>query len=68
MKLDFYNHFVMSRRALLKGSAAASAAAVSGGLALTAGSQAASAADDLRAKILQIPGVGKGSPTDADWQ
>ena len=22
----------------------------------------------LRAQILQIPGVGKGSPTDADWQ
>ncbi|WP_292238330.1 sugar ABC transporter substrate-binding protein, partial [Mesorhizobium sp.] len=25
-------------------------------------------ADDLRAKILQIPGVGKGQPTDADFQ
>ena len=26
------------------------------------------AQDDVRAQILQIPGVGKGSPTDADWQ
>ena len=24
--------------------------------------------DDIRKQILQIPGVGKGSPTDADWQ
>ncbi len=22
----------------------------------------------LRSQILQVPGVGKGSPTDADWQ
>ena len=28
----------------------------------------ASAQDNLRAEILKIPGVGKGSPTDADWQ
>ena len=26
------------------------------------------AQDNLRAQLLQIPGVGKGSPTDADWQ
>ena len=26
------------------------------------------AADDLRSAILKIPGVGVGSPTDADWQ
>ncbi len=26
------------------------------------------AQDNLRAEILKIPGVGKGSPTDADWQ
>ncbi len=26
------------------------------------------AQDDLRAEILKIPGVGMGSPTDADWQ
>ena len=26
------------------------------------------AEDDLRAQILQIPGVGKGQPTDADFQ
>ena len=29
---------------------------------------AGSAQDNLRAQILKIPGVGKGSPTDADWQ
>ena len=69
MKVDFYNHFVMSRRALLKGTAAASAAAVTGGLGLTVGTpRATAAAAELRAQILQIPGVGKGSPTDADWQ
>ena len=28
----------------------------------------ATAQDDVRAQILQIPGVGMGSPTDADWQ
>src|SRR5690606_30088120 len=28
----------------------------------------ASAQDNLRAEILKIPGVGAGSPTDADWQ
>ena len=28
----------------------------------------AMAQDSLRAQILQVPGVGKGSPTDADWQ
>ena len=42
-------------------------AAPSGG-ALGALTRAASAQDNLRAEILQIPGVGKGSPTDADWQ
>ena len=26
------------------------------------------AAADIRSAILQIPGVGVGSPTDADWQ
>ena len=30
--------------------------------------RAARAQADLRAEILKIPGVGMGSPTDADWQ
>ncbi|PRH85960.1 sugar ABC transporter substrate-binding protein [Labrys okinawensis] len=44
--------------------------AAMGSLGVTAAPQPAVAdeASDLRAKILQIPGVGKGSPTDADWQ
>lgn len=36
--------------------------------ALAAGALPAAAQDDVRAQILQIPGVGMGSPTDADWQ
>src|SRR5262245_63611201 len=36
--------------------------------ALGAFSGRASAQDSVRAQILQIPGVNKGSPTDADWQ
>ena len=67
MKLELYNHALAvhaSRRNFMKG-----AAALAAGTAL-AGSFAgkALAQGDLRAQILQIPGVGKGSPTDADWQ
>ena len=36
--------------------------------ALMAGALPAVAQDDVRAQVLQIPGVGMGSPTDADWQ
>jgi len=64
MRVDLYN--LLSRRSLLKGSAAASALGVAGALGAFTGS--AHAAGDLRTQILQIPGVGKGSPTDADWQ
>jgi multiple sugar transport system substrate-binding protein len=65
MKHELYNT-MMSRRTALKGAAAAGAMAAVG----TAGLPAATAlaADDLRAAILKIPGVGKGQPTDADWQ
>lgn len=68
MRLDFHNHHVMSRRALLKGTAAVSAAAATGSIGMTAKPTSAFAADDVRKAIVQIPGVGKGSPTDADWQ
>ena len=63
MKLELYN--MLSRRSVLKGAAAASALAAAGGTALVP--RKALAADDLRAQILAIPGVGKGQPTDADW-
>jgi multiple sugar transport system substrate-binding protein len=66
MKIELYNRMVMNRRTWLKGSAAVSAASMTG--ALSAITTTAHAQDNLRAQILQIPGVGKGSPTDADWQ
>ena len=71
MKTDLYNLLVRAgatRRDVLKGAAsmAAIAATSSAGLGSLMGE--ASAQDDVRAQILQIPGVGKGSPTDADWQ
>lgn len=56
-----------SRRSVLKGAAGAAAVLGSstglGGLASTAFAQG-----DVRAEILKIPGVGAGSPGDADWQ
>lgn len=55
-----------NRRTVLKGAAAISALAATGGL--TAFAPEAAAQSDLRKELLQIPGVGKGSPTDADWQ
>src|SRR5262245_24975150 len=57
----------VSRRRFLK--AAGSVAAV-GAATSTIGTLAspAMAQGDLRKQILQIPGVDKGSPTDADWQ
>jgi multiple sugar transport system substrate-binding protein len=66
MKIEHYNRMVMNRRTWLKGTAAVSAAGIAGSLgAMTTTAQAQ---DNVRAQILQIPGVGKGSPTDADWQ
>lgn len=62
MKVENYN-WIMNRRELMASAAATGAVAVAGGL-----STPAYAADDLRAAILKIPGVGKGQPTDADWQ
>ncbi len=67
MKTEIYNHAVrvgLTRRRLLQGVASVGGAAAIGGF----GMRPAFAQDDLRAQILQIPGVGKGSPTDADWQ
>ncbi|MGE3875197.1 MAG: twin-arginine translocation signal domain-containing protein, partial [Parvibaculaceae bacterium] len=55
-----------NRRNVLKGAAALSAMAAAGGIAGLVPD--ALAQSDLRTQILQIPGVGKGQPTDADWQ
>jgi multiple sugar transport system substrate-binding protein len=66
VKLDLYNYASgLSRRRFLKGATAlGAAAALRAGLA----PRMASAQDNLRAQLLAIPGVGAGSPTDADWQ
>ncbi|RVT83377.1 extracellular solute-binding protein [Rhodobacteraceae bacterium CCMM004] len=55
----------MSRRRMLGGMAATGALAAAGGLPHAA---RAASHGDVRAEILKIPGVGMGSPTDADWQ
>jgi multiple sugar transport system substrate-binding protein len=77
MRLDIYEHMLAvkrSRRDVLKGAANAvsvAALASTGVLGSLAGAFAADMSQeekDLRKAILQIPGVGKGSPGDADWQ
>jgi multiple sugar transport system substrate-binding protein len=67
MKVGLYEiaaRQAMTRRRLLQGAAALGGAAALNG----AGLKPAAAQDNLRAQILAIPGVGAGSPTDADWQ
>ncbi|HMQ58327.1 MAG TPA: sugar ABC transporter substrate-binding protein, partial [Rhizobiaceae bacterium] len=67
MRMEIYNRLMAvhaSRRCVLKGAASLGAiAATSGAL-----SPFSYAQGDVRREILQIPGVGTGSPTDADWQ
>lgn len=67
MKIEHYTLMLarMSRRSLLKGAAAVGGLAAVGAVGLPG---RALAQDNLRAEILKIPGVGAGSPTDADWQ
>ncbi len=72
MKEHIYRHLMrarMSRRQMLQG-AAATGALAAGSAATGVGLRPALAAahGDVRAEILKIPGVGQGSPTDADWQ
>ncbi|HET8727559.1 MAG TPA: extracellular solute-binding protein [Alphaproteobacteria bacterium] len=74
MKVSHFERLVAlqaRRRAFLKGAAALAAGTALGG-SFAGRTYAADdmSADEksLRAQILQIPGVGKGSPTDADWQ
>ena len=58
------------RRAVLKGAGGLAALGAAGVLGTPTRSFAEmpKQESDLRAAILKIPGVGKGSPTDADWQ
>ncbi|PRX37236.1 multiple sugar transport system substrate-binding protein [Meinhardsimonia xiamenensis] len=60
----------ISRRNMLKGAAATGAVAAFSGVSTGVSVRPAWAAahESLRAAILKIPGVGMGSPTDADWQ
>ena len=67
MKVGLYNHLVrngLTRRTMLKGAASTAALAAVGGTvpAFADGHSA------LRAAIMKIPGVGAGSPGDAEWQ
>jgi multiple sugar transport system substrate-binding protein len=56
----------MSRRRMLQGATALGAmTAVTGGMGFR---PAMAQEGNVRAEILKIPGVGMGSPTDADWQ
>jgi multiple sugar transport system substrate-binding protein len=69
MKVELYESLArLSRRDVLKGAAAVSALAATGAIGTAGGFKIASAQSDLRTEILKIPGVNKGSPTDADWQ
>ncbi len=65
---DYFTRVSASRRELLKGAASAAAIAATSTGALGALTGAAFAQANVRADILKIPGVGKGAPTDADWQ
>ena len=71
MRTGLYDKLVRAgatRRDILKGAASMAAIAAASGAGLGAFTRPASAASELRSKILQIPGVGKGQPTDADFQ
>jgi multiple sugar transport system substrate-binding protein len=71
VKVELYNAVVrgqMSRRSMLKGATSLGAVAALGGVATGLAPTRAFAQDNVRAEILKIPGVGAGSPTDADWQ
>jgi len=67
MKVGLYEHAAkisLTRRRLLQGVAGVGAMSVM--TAMVPGMAAAQS--NVRAEILKIPGVGMGSPTDADWQ
>ncbi|MCP4070485.1 MAG: twin-arginine translocation signal domain-containing protein [Hyphomicrobiales bacterium] len=71
MKVELYNHIMkqqFSRRKLLKGAAGAGAVAAVSSIGTGMNMRPAWASSSLRAALLKVPGVGTGSPTDADWQ
>jgi len=68
MKVELFNHVMrmhMSRRKMLQGAAATGVMAAAGSMGAR---PAAAGSAELRQQILKIPGVGMGSPSDADWQ
>jgi multiple sugar transport system substrate-binding protein len=71
MKVELYNYLQrtgrINRRNVLRGMASVGALAAAGG-AGGVGRAMAAAHGNLRAEMLKVPGVGMGSPTDADWQ
>jgi multiple sugar transport system substrate-binding protein len=58
----------VNRRKVLKGAAGAAAVIGAASVLGVQPKRALADAAELRKAILQIPGVGKGQPTDADWQ
>ncbi len=69
MKIGQYEYAAgLSRRKLLQSAASLGGLAAVGGLGFAPGAALADAHGDVRAAILAIPGVGVGSPGDADWQ
>ena len=75
MKVELYEAMMRTggprRRLLPRAAAVGAAAALLVGVLPTYAQDAQSITPEeaaLRAEILQIPGVGMGSPTDADWQ
>ncbi len=72
MKKSLYEYALkhgMNRRSFVKGAASTGAiAAMSGGLSSVATSVFADSNSELRNAILKIPGVGAGSPGDAEFQ
>ncbi len=70
MKLTDYQRLMatpVNRRKVLKGAGAA-ALALGAGAPLGMLPATAHAQTEFRKDLLKVPGVGKGSPTDADWQ
>ena len=68
MKVELYKAAMrgkLTRRGMLQGATALGAVAA---MPKVMGFGPALAQDSVRAQILAIPGVGAGSPTDADWQ
>jgi multiple sugar transport system substrate-binding protein len=68
VKTHLYDYAVkngLTRRRLMQSAAALGAASAVG---FSPRKAAAAAHGNVRAEILKIPGVGMGSPTDADWQ